>query len=199
VRRASSTHERTGIQLLPINTVFELAAMAAEGDPALAAAEVLLLIPDLFHHWLCGSRTTEFTNATTTQCLDSAAGEWATDLLERLEIPTSLFPDVVAAGTPLGEVDMGAGLGKAVVIAVATHDTGSAVAACLQASGLDLPQRRHVVARRCRGREAADQRRHVRGEPDERGRGGRDLPTAPQRDGPLASGRVPPLLGGGRP
>ncbi len=126
---ARELYERTGIQLLPINTVFELAAMAAEGDPALAAAEVLLLIPDLFHHWLCGSRTTEFTNATTTQCLDSAAGEWATDLLERLEIPTSLFPDVVAAGTPLGEVDMGAGLGKAVVIAVATHDTGSAVAA----------------------------------------------------------------------
>ncbi len=125
---ARELYERTGIQLLPINTVFELAAMAAEADPALAAAEVLLLIPDLFHHWLCGSRTTEFTNATTTQCFDSAGGEWATDLLERLEIPTRLFPEVVAAGTLLGEVNVETGLGKAVVIAVATHDTGSAVA-----------------------------------------------------------------------
>jgi rhamnulokinase len=122
-------YKQTGIQLLPINTVFELAAMAAERNAALAAADVLLMIPDLFHHWLCGSRTTEFTNATTTQCLDPATGEWATELLERLEIPRRLFPEVVAAGTSLGEVNVEAGLGKAVVIAVATHDTGSAVAA----------------------------------------------------------------------
>ncbi len=126
---ARELYERTGIQLLPINTVFELAAMAAKRDPALESADVLLLIPDLFHHWLCGSRTTEFTNATTTQCLDAASGGWATDLLERLEIPTRLFPDVVAPGTPLGPVNATLGLGTAVVIAAATHDTGSAVAA----------------------------------------------------------------------
>ena len=122
-------YERTGIQLLPINTVFELAGMAAEDDPALREANVLLLIPDLFHHWLCGSRTTEFTNATTTQCFDPASGGWATDLLERLEIPTRLFPEVVAPGTLLGPALQETGLGKAMVIAVATHDTGSAVAA----------------------------------------------------------------------
>lgn len=126
---ARELYERTGIQLLPINTVFELAAMAADGDPALESADVLLLIPDLFHHWLCGSRTSEFTNATTTQCFDPARGGWATGLLERLGIPTRLFPEVVAPGTPLGEVTAETGLGKAVVIAVATHDTGSAVAA----------------------------------------------------------------------
>src|SRR5204863_85872 len=80
-------YERTGIQLLPINTIFELAAMAAERDPALDAAERLLLIPDLFHHRLCGSVTTELTNATTTQCFDPLAGAWAADLLERLDIP----------------------------------------------------------------------------------------------------------------
>ena len=109
---ARELYERTGIQLLPINTVFELAAMAAKRDPALESADVLLLIPDLFHHWLCGSRTTEFTNATTTQCLDAASGGWATDLLERLEIPTRLFPDVVAPGTPLGPVNATLGLGN---------------------------------------------------------------------------------------
>src|SRR5207253_835408 len=52
-------YERTGIQLMPINTVFELGAMAVEGDPSLDAAATLLLMPDLFHHWLCGARTTE--------------------------------------------------------------------------------------------------------------------------------------------
>ena len=97
-------YERTGIQLLPINTVFELAAMAAESDPVLAAAERLLLIPDLFHYWLCGSTTTELTNATTTQCFDTRAGAWATDVLDRLEIPAKLFPAVVEPGTRLGLV-----------------------------------------------------------------------------------------------
>jgi rhamnulokinase len=130
---ARELYERTGIQLHPINTVFELAAMAAAHDRALDAADALLLIPDLFHHWLCGSRTTEFTNATTTQCIDAATGGWAADLLERLEIPLRLFPDVVPPGTLLGAVTPqtaeATGLGSAAVVAVATHDTGSAVAA----------------------------------------------------------------------
>ena len=126
-------YDRTGIQLLPINTVFELAAMVADHQHALDEADCLLLIPDLFHHWLCGSRTSEFTNATTTQCFDPAAGGWATDLLERLDIPTRLFPDVVAPGTQLGPVSpetaAAAGLGDAIVVAGATHDTAAAVAA----------------------------------------------------------------------
>jgi rhamnulokinase len=120
---------RTGIQLLPINTVFELAAMAAGSDPALEAAETLLLIPDLFHHWLCGSRTTEFTNATTTQCLDAQSGSWATDLLERLGIPARLLPGVVAPATRLGAVTGGTEIDGATVVAGATHDTAAAVAA----------------------------------------------------------------------
>jgi rhamnulokinase len=126
-------YQRTGIQLLPINTIFELAGMAAEHDPALEAARSLLLIPDLFHFWLCGSKTTEFTNATTTQCYDPAAGAWATDLLERLDIPTTMFPEIVAPGTPLAPLAPAVadetGLDGTVVVAVATHDTGSAVAA----------------------------------------------------------------------
>jgi rhamnulokinase len=121
---ARELYERTGIQLQPINTICELAGMAARRDPALGAAKQLLLIPDLFNHWLCGSSTTELTNATTTQCLDIRTGAWADDLLGRLDIPTRLFPEVVPPGTPLGATTDGAD-----VIAVATHDTGSAVAA----------------------------------------------------------------------
>ena len=95
---ARELYARTGIQLLSINTVFELAAMAAGSDAALAAADSLLLIPDLFHYWLCGSRSAEYTNATTTQCLDAATGDWADDLLERLGIPPDLLPEIVASG-----------------------------------------------------------------------------------------------------
>jgi rhamnulokinase len=130
---ARELYERTGIQLLPINTVFELAAMAAEHDPVLAAADTILLIPDLVNHWLCGSRTSEFTNATTTQCFDPRTGGWATDLLERLGVPSRPLPDVVEPGTMLGplsaEVAAETRLAGTDVIAVATHDTGSAVAA----------------------------------------------------------------------
>jgi rhamnulokinase len=130
---ARELYERTGIQLLPINTIFELAAMGFEHEAALERAHTLLLIPDLFHFWLCGSKTSEFTNATTTQCFDPNTGAWASDLLQRLDIPASLFPDVVNPGTRLGPLSPAAvqatGLDRADVVAVATHDTGSAVAA----------------------------------------------------------------------
>jgi rhamnulokinase len=126
---ARELYERTGIQLLPINTVFELGAMAAGDDAALAAADTLLLIPDLLHFWLCGARSTEFTNATTTQCFDPRAGAWATDLLERIDVPARLFPDVVQPGTRLGPLAAETPLDGADVVAVATHDTGSAVVA----------------------------------------------------------------------
>ena len=126
-------YERTGIQLLPINTVFELAGMAAGNDPLLAAAETLLLIPDLVHYWLCGSRVAERTNATTTQCFDPRADGWATDVLERLDIPARMLPEVVPPGTALGplaaDVADEVEIDGATVVAVGTHDTASAVAA----------------------------------------------------------------------
>jgi rhamnulokinase len=130
---ARELYDRTGIQLLPINTIFQLAAMAADSDPALASADRMLLVPDLMHRWLCGSEATEHTNATTTQCLDVRTGTWAVDILERLEIPTRILPDVVTAGTVVGaiagEVGAETGLSGAKVVATATHDTASAVAA----------------------------------------------------------------------
>jgi rhamnulokinase len=121
-------YERTGIQLIPINSIFELAAMALENDPSLDEAETLLMIPDLLHARLCGNRSSEFTNATTTQCFDPRADGWACDLLERLDVPTGFLPDVVEPGTAVGSIEAGP-LDGATVIAVATHDTGSAVAA----------------------------------------------------------------------
>jgi rhamnulokinase len=130
---ARDLYQRTGIQLMPINSIFELAAMAAEHDPVLEAAETLLLIPDLVAHWLCGSRVSEYTNATTTQLRNAGGEGWAVDLLEELEIPGRLLPDVVLPGTPLGrlraQVAAEVGGRETQVVAVATHDTASAVAA----------------------------------------------------------------------
>jgi rhamnulokinase len=130
---ARELYERTGIQHLPINTIFELAALAAESDQMLEVADTFLLIPDLMHYWLGGRPVVERTNATTTQCWDVIERAWAFDLLERLEIPARPFPEIVGPGTDLGQltddIAESTGLAGAKVIAPATHDTGSAVAA----------------------------------------------------------------------
>jgi rhamnulokinase len=93
----------------------------------------MLLIPDLVHSWLCGVRTSERTNATTTQCFDPRAVAWATDVVERLGVPARILPEVVEPGTRLGPLEPDVAeetrLDGADVVAVATHDTGSAVAA----------------------------------------------------------------------
>jgi len=130
---ARELYERTGIQLMPINTVFQLFAMAEAGDPALDVAERLLLVPDLLGLWLSGVAVCELTNASTSQCLDPRAQAWASDLLERLGIPPRLLGEVVPPGTVLGsllpEIAERTRLRGAVVVAPATHDTASAVAA----------------------------------------------------------------------
>jgi rhamnulokinase len=130
---ARELYERTGIQLMPINTVFQLFSAVAAHDPALEHAERLLLVPDLLHYWLTGVAACELTNATTSQCFDARAQAWAGDLLERLDIPTRLFPEIVRPATTLGplldEVAAATRLPRAAVVAPATHDTASAVAA----------------------------------------------------------------------
>jgi rhamnulokinase len=117
------TYAATGIQVLPINTLYQLCAMVEARDPSLERAARMLLMPDLLNHALCGSRVCEYTNATTTACYDTSRREWASDLLARLDIPMRLMPEVVPPGTRLGEVD------GVQVIAPGTHDTASAVAA----------------------------------------------------------------------
>lgn len=125
---------QTGIQVMPINTLYQLRSMARSDDPQLRAAETLLLIPDLLNYFLTGRKAVEYTNASTTQFLDCRTRGWATDLLAALAIPTRMLPDIVLPGTVLGEVlpDVAALVGlchSTPVIASASHDTASAVAA----------------------------------------------------------------------
>lgn len=124
-------YARTGIQFLPFNTIYQLHAHQSLQPNALQSAHRLLMIPDLLHSWLSGSLVSERTNATTTQCWDPVAGQWAVDLLDPLGIPTSMLPPVIEAGSVLDQVlpELRGDLGHAQVIAPATHDTGSAIAA----------------------------------------------------------------------
>jgi len=125
--------EQTGIQFMPINTVYQLLALAEGNSPQLAQAAQLLTIPDLLNYWLTGYAVNEFSNATTTQCYNPRQHTWAYSLLNALNLPTHILGDVVMPGTPLGplhaSVQEETGLGAVPVIAPATHDTGSAVAA----------------------------------------------------------------------
>src|SRR5207248_9223742 len=100
----TSLSAQTGIQRLPINTLYQLASMRGSDDPQLAAADTLLLIPDLFHYWLTGNMVAEYTNATTTQLFDARERRWATELLDELDLPARILPPVVAPGTVLGEL-----------------------------------------------------------------------------------------------
>ncbi len=124
---------RTGIQFMKINTLYQLLAMRVQGSPLLDAAETFLMMPDLFHFFLTGSKGVEFSIATTSQCYDPRARAWATGLLEKMGIPTGMLPQIIAPGTGIGpllpSVAEETGAGAVPVIAPAGHDTGSAVAA----------------------------------------------------------------------
>jgi rhamnulokinase len=124
----------TGIQRLPINTLYQLVSMRRSGDVHLDIANTMLLIPDLFHYWMTGRKVAEYTNATTTQLFDASNSRWAVEIVRELDLPESILPPVVEPGTVLGEllpeVRERAGFkGPVPVIATATHDTASAVAA----------------------------------------------------------------------
>jgi rhamnulokinase len=116
----------TGIQIIEINTVFQLMAEARAGS--LGRADRLLMIPDLFHHLLSGAAVAEYTVASTTGAYDMAGGRWAAGLLEELGVPTHLLPEVVEAGTDLGPVRLELpGYASAKVVVPPSHDTASAV------------------------------------------------------------------------
>ncbi len=125
-------YSRNGLQLLPFNTVYQLAADRLAGS--LEEGDRALMIPDLVAYWLTGQSHTERTNASTTGLLDVRTGEWDVTLLGRLGLPPDLFGELVDPGTPVGPLlgtvraDLGSppGLG---VVAVGSHDTASAVVA----------------------------------------------------------------------
>jgi rhamnulokinase len=111
----------TGIQFLPFNTIYQLAA--EQRGPRWGRARHAVLLPDLLAYWLTGELRTELTNASTTGLLDARTREWSPALFEHLDIPRDLFP----ALQPPGEV-RGTTASGMQVVTVGSHDTASAVA-----------------------------------------------------------------------
>ena len=126
-------YRATGIQFMPINTLYQLFAARRDTPKILEAAKYLLTIPDLFNYWLTGHAVCEFTNATTTQMVDPIKRTWATSLMQRLELPSHLPAPIIEPGSIVGTLLPGVAGHTAhtgtTVIAPACHDTGSAVAA----------------------------------------------------------------------
>lgn len=126
-------YTRTGIQFMQINTLYQLYALVLANAPTLRHAATFLTIADLLNYWLTGRKVVEFTSATCTQFYDPNTGDWTRDLLKRLDIPTHMLPQVIPPGTVLGPLNTQlpslSDIQAVPIIAVATHDTASAVAA----------------------------------------------------------------------
>ncbi|HXG09360.1 MAG TPA: rhamnulokinase family protein [Gemmataceae bacterium] len=124
---------QTGLQFMRFNTLFQLLALQRDRSPLLDVAESLLMIPDLFHFFFTGVKVNEFTDVSTTQMYDPTARTWAYDLIKAFGLPAKILGTIVPPGTVLGplrpSVAAETGCNPAPVIAPATHDTGSAVAA----------------------------------------------------------------------
>jgi rhamnulokinase len=126
-------YRATGIQFMPINTLYQLFAAVRQSPSLLQTAKKLITIPDLFHYWLTGNAVCEFTIATTTQLVNPLTRTWAKELIDRLELPKHFWSEIVEPGTFLGkllpDIAGNSALRDTPVIAPAAHDTASAVAA----------------------------------------------------------------------
>lgn len=120
---AAELYERTGVQQLPFNTIYQL--VAAAGTPEVERARTMLLLPDLLGFWLTGAIGAERTNASTTGLYDVRSRMWDTELATRVGIDPALLPPLRSPGELVGTAT---GLGVPVV-AVGSHDTASAVVA----------------------------------------------------------------------
>jgi rhamnulokinase len=122
----------TGIQFMRLNTLYQLYAMQLNGAPALGVAARLLNMPDLFNYWLTGVAKSETTIASTTQFFNPESMTWATELLQRLKIPTEMLCPLIPPGTLLGKMIEAP---HVPVYATAGHDTAAAVVAVPAESG----------------------------------------------------------------
>ncbi len=142
-RMDPTTHyEETGIQVMPINTMFQLLARKKENEAWLNEANHLLFMPDLFSYFLTGVPGNEYCIASTSELLDARNRTWNRPLIQRLGLPNHIFGNILNPGTIRGyllsEVAAEVGLPATVkVIAVGSHDTASAVYAVPFAEGME--------------------------------------------------------------
>lgn len=125
-------YEINGLQFLPFNTIYQLAAEQLQTPEHLAQATRMLLVPDLLNHWLTGIALTERTNASTTGLLDVHTKAWNFDLIDRIGLKREIFSELSDPGDVVGELLPGfkthSAFAHTVVRAVPSHDTAAAVA-----------------------------------------------------------------------
>ena len=126
-------YTQTGIQVMAINTLFQLYSMKQSQDAQLEVAKQLLFMPDLFSFFLTGVANNEYCIASTSELLDAQKRDWSQETIQALGLPKHLFGKIIQPGTVRGqlkkEIAHETGLGNVDVIAVGSHDTASAVAA----------------------------------------------------------------------
>ena len=126
-------YDITGIQFMNFNSLFQLYAMQHDGNSALRACRKILFMPDALSWMLTGEAVCEYTIASTSQMLDPLTGDLSERLIQSVGLTRDHFGRMVQPGTQIGvlteEVQRMTGLGPVPVIAVAGHDTASAVAA----------------------------------------------------------------------
>ena len=119
-------YQKTGIQFMFFNTAYQL--HAARNTPAMKSAATFLMLPDLLNYVLSGVQSNDITNASSTQLLNAHSQEWDWELIDKLEIPRSIFPALHKPGVKLGNIKGHGKLDGISVVAVGSHDTASAVA-----------------------------------------------------------------------
>jgi rhamnulokinase len=141
----SEIYNQTGIQIMPINSLFQLLLMVKSGSTQLAEACTFLNMPDLFNFWFSGVKASEFIIASTTQCYNPRTNHWALGMLEKLGIPTDFFGEIVPPGTMLGSLsaDVAEEIGANGVKVVVDNPSGvlSAVDEAVGAGLVDEPGR----------------------------------------------------------
>lgn len=130
---AAEVYQRTGIQFMNFNSLFQFDTLRRNGSTALDAADKILFIPDALIYMLTGKAICEYTIASTSQMLNPITGDLDPEILKALDLPREKFGAMTQPGTVVGtlteQVQEATGLGEIPVVAVAGHDTGSAVAA----------------------------------------------------------------------
>lgn len=125
---------RTGLQFMQINSLFQLLALRERDAPALALADRFLMMPDLFHYWLSGTKCVEYTIGSTSQMVGVRSRDWDVELLEQVGVPHHFLPQIVQPGTNLGKLraDVAAEVGLPTDVSIICppgHDTAAAVVA----------------------------------------------------------------------
>ncbi len=124
---------RTGLQMLQINTLYQLLGMQNQNSPLLDMAETLLFMPDLLRFWLTGEKNVEYTIASTSQMLNANTRQWDYELMQQMQLPSRMLGAVIGPGQRVGalraDVAAETGCPATPFYSVGEHDTASAVAA----------------------------------------------------------------------